>query len=136
MKAPCAGMQGKMLPSVTTEDNGDVLTVVDGEWSKASGGGGGGGVFVVNIQDGDEEGIHVLDKTAKQIKDATNNGQLIVFCKTGANPDYDIEYSVENYFLAELEYYSEGTYKCQIDLSDQTSYYAKADDEYPTDNPI
>ena len=34
MKAPCAGMQGKMLPSVTEEDNGDVLTVVDGEWQK------------------------------------------------------------------------------------------------------
>ena len=40
MKAPCIGMQGKMLPSVTSEYNGDVLTVVDGEWSKASGGGG------------------------------------------------------------------------------------------------
>lgn len=133
MKAPCAGMQGKMLPSVTAEDNGDVLTVVDGEWSKASGGS--GGVFVVNIQNQDvEESIHVLDKTAKQIKDAINNGQLIMFCKTGANPDYDIEYSVENYFLAELEYYSEGEYKYQINLSDQSSYYAKTDDEYPTDN--
>lgn len=49
MKAPCIGMEGKMLPSVTTEDNGDVLMVVDGEWSKGEASSGGGGVLVANL---------------------------------------------------------------------------------------
>lgn len=32
------------LPSVTSEDNGKIMRVVDGEWKAAAGGGGGGGI--------------------------------------------------------------------------------------------
>ena len=34
------GVAESSLPAVTAEDNGDVLTVVDGAWAKAAGGGG------------------------------------------------------------------------------------------------
>lgn len=36
------------LPAVTAEDNGDVLTVVEGAWANAAPSGGGGGVFIAH----------------------------------------------------------------------------------------
>lgn len=78
MKAPCAGMQGKMLPSVTTEDNGDVLTVVEGAWDKATPSGGGGGNFVVNFELQQDEETVTADKTFSQIDDAFNAGSVII----------------------------------------------------------
>lgn len=58
-----AGQTGSSLPSVTDEDDGKVLTVVDGAWQPASGGSG-GGVLVVTDTDG------TLDKTWQEIVDA------------------------------------------------------------------
>lgn len=45
------GGGGSSLPTVTSDDNGDVLTVVEGAWDKAapSGGGGGTSAFVVHV---------------------------------------------------------------------------------------
>jgi len=53
------------LPEVTANDNGKVLTVVDGEWDKANSGGG-GGVLIVNAN----EETFTLDKTWQDILDA------------------------------------------------------------------
>lgn len=79
MKAPCVGMQGKMLPSVTVEDNGDVLTVVDGEWSKASGGGGGGSsAFIIQMTYSEDMTTATLDKTFNEIYTAVTDGSIAV----------------------------------------------------------
>ena len=56
------GGGGSELPTVTSDDNGDVLTVVEGAWAKAAPAG--GGVLVVT----DTEGT--LNKTWQEIHDA------------------------------------------------------------------
>ena len=43
------GGTGGGLPPVTSEDNGDVLTVVEGAWGKAAPSGGGGGAVRINV---------------------------------------------------------------------------------------
>jgi len=55
---------GSELPEVTADDNGDVLTVVNGAWAKAAPGGGGALVVTVNEETG------ALDKTWQEINDA------------------------------------------------------------------
>ena len=53
------------LPAVTADDNGDVLTVVEGAWAPAAPSGG-SNVLLVNY----DVDTHTLDKTWKEIHDA------------------------------------------------------------------
>lgn len=69
MKAPCVGMEGKMLPSVTMEDNGDVLMVVDGEWSKGEASGGDGVTIFTDTVD-EEAQKDILSATYQEVSDA------------------------------------------------------------------
>ena len=55
---------GGNLPAVTSDENGDVLTVVDGKWAKAAPSGGGALVCNVNMQ------TLALDKTWQKIHDS------------------------------------------------------------------
>lgn len=70
-----SGGGGSSLPAVTSDDNGDVLTVVDGAWDKASPSGGGN--FVVNFSTQDYK-TFTADKTFAQIKSAIASGQNVV----------------------------------------------------------
>ena len=62
------------LPTVTTTDNGDVLTVVEGEWAKAVPSGGVSPLICTPSVSG---GICSLDKTFKEIKEAFEAGSPI-----------------------------------------------------------
>lgn len=77
--APAAGANGgSELPEVTSDDNGDVLTVVDGEWDKAAPSG--GGAFVVHATWGDTpetEDTCTLDKTWSEINSAAATGAVV-----------------------------------------------------------
>ena len=66
------------LPKVTSTDNGDVLTVVDGKWAKAVPSGGGGGSFLVTITWDETSSEYVSDKTYAEITAAFESGQAVV----------------------------------------------------------
>ena len=68
------------LPSVTADDNGDVLTVVSGAWAKATPSGGGSllMVEVEAIERGENNISYILlDKSYNEIKEAFLNGSVI-----------------------------------------------------------
>ena len=66
------------LPKVTSTDNGDVLTVVEGKWAKAVPSGGGGGSFLVTITWDETSSEYVSDKTYAEITAAFESGQAVV----------------------------------------------------------
>lgn len=72
------GGGGSSLPAVTSEDNGDVLTVVNGEWNKATPSGGSAEPLYVNVVL-DENGYSEADKTFSEIHTAIQaNKQVFV----------------------------------------------------------
>ena len=75
-RAGSGGGGGGSLPAVTSEDNGDVLTVVNGAWDKAAPSG--GGMFVVTNAEDETTGIYGLDKTFAEIKAAADAGKFPV----------------------------------------------------------
>ena len=73
---------GSSLPAVTSDDNGNVLTVVEGEWAKAAPSGGGSDIFVVHFEvtwdEGTQSAVVTCDKTAAEIAAAGDAGKLII----------------------------------------------------------
>lgn len=65
------------LPKVTSTDNGDVLTVVEGKWEKAVPGGGGGSVLIV--EGTWDNSILTLNKTWKEIHDGLLAGSVVLY---------------------------------------------------------
>ena len=70
-----AGAAASGLPTVSGDDNGKVLTVVEGEWAPAAGGGGGGTLMVDITYENDK---FTMDKTAAEIFTAVSAGISVV----------------------------------------------------------
>ena len=71
---------GSGLPEVTSEDNGDVLTVVEGAWAKAAPADGGGtdsGIMVVEADVDGNDNI-TLKSTWQEIFNAMKDGMLVL----------------------------------------------------------
>lgn len=66
---------GGSLPAVTSDDNGDVLTVVEGTWAAAAPSGGGSDIFVVTYTD--NSGTVTSDKTLAEIYTAIQAGKAV-----------------------------------------------------------
>lgn len=69
-----SGGGGDGLPAVTSDDNGDVLTVVEGAWAKAQPSGGVSPLLCTPSLSGS---IFSLDKTFREIKEAFEAGAPI-----------------------------------------------------------
>lgn len=91
------------LPAVTSADNGDVLTVIDGAWAKAEPSGDtGGGVFIAHrIQSS-----HNLDKSPEEIATAWKEGKAIYLTNpngSDATPATITLEEDEEYFTLRIE---------------------------------
>jgi len=93
---------GGGLPEVTTDDNGDVLTVVEGEWAKATPSSGTDILFVTATYD-DVEQTYTLNKTWTEIYNA--NVAIITFTDTdmkGIALVTEIEHTGEGYAVQDV----------------------------------
>ena len=104
MKAPCVGMQGKMLPSVTTEDDGDVLTVVNGEWQKAEASGGGGSELFIIEALFSIDGISSQSATYNEMLDNMHAGKILILKLYAMPKEYVEQFNM--YYLS--SYYDNG----------------------------
>ena len=107
LKIAAAQPSGNTLPAVTADDNGDVLTVVEGAWGKATPSG--GGAFVVTITDGEDD-TQVLDKNWTEINTAVRSGQIVIGV---SNYDDDPMLSISVGFLSDISY-NDGVYRVEI----------------------
>ena len=89
---------GAGLPEVTADDNGDVLTVVEGEWAKASPSS--DGILIVTFTDV-EAGAVIADVTVGTILSAYNAGTVVI----GRYLDESLNEPVEYNMLAEATPY-------------------------------
>ena len=64
------------LPAVTADDNGDVLTVVEGEWGKAAPSAGGVMVVTFSAAMEDDELVITADKTLSELLEALEDGMI------------------------------------------------------------
>lgn len=73
------GGGGSDLPAVTADDNGDVLTVVEGAWAKAAPSGGGSDVLCITLtyDTTADDGSYTCDKTLVEINAALAIGIVV-----------------------------------------------------------
>lgn len=122
------------LPVVTSDDNGDVLTVVEGAWAKASAGGGGNNNFIVTFSHDEHDEVEdiVADKTYAEILEAMQSGKTIyaninpnVRHWTESNDNYTYSYvplSSYQYYGSDQEHDLADFYFCSIEYGNDVIY--------------
>ena len=83
-----AGVAASGLPAVTGDDDGKVLTVVEGAWAPAAAGGGGGSVMTVEITK--SGATYTMGKTFAEIQAAFEAGTTIVCHHPDSSYDTDV----------------------------------------------
>lgn len=73
-KGSSGGGSSEILPEVTTEDNGQVLTVVDGEWNKSEI----SSALVVHFDWDEATEQYTTDKNFLEIQEALSHGQQVI----------------------------------------------------------
>lgn len=113
-----SGGSGSELPAVTTDDNGDVLTVVEGAWAKAAPGGSSG--LVISIIDDEATQSFIMNKTFQEIWDALSAGQAVVV-KADDLPGVEMFYSIITVSMENHE----------IECSGEMTFSAGTVNDYP-----
>lgn len=96
-----AGAAASGLPDVSGDDDGKVLTVVEGEWTPAAGGGGGGGLVVEVTET--EPDVYTMGKTVREILAASSEGTPVV-CHFPNTTYYADQYSPLIAIYASVDY--------------------------------
>ena len=126
-----AGAAASGLPAVSGDDNGKVLTVVEGEWAPAAGGGGGGSLIVEITQSGN---VYTMNKTAGEIIEALSSGKQII-CSLPDENLYSNQYTQVLATSAEKDYSTQEISAVSIYLLHSTSieqYTAQGLTDYPS----
>lgn len=122
------------LPSVSSDDNGKVLGVAEGQYALVNGGGGGGGSepLIVTVTYAYEEGkaTFTCNKTWKEIQDAYIAGTIVLFYE---HNDYDQGDYQDSYAAIPgiSNGVSDGDSYYLINTMDGRQYYASAENDYP-----
>lgn len=111
-----------LLPIVDADNDGDVLTVVEGKWAAAPSSGGGLKVTIT-----EEDDVFTMDKTAKEIWDTLQSGVMPLFLYDDS-PEGMSEYRVSE-TPSSFSFSSEDGYSFVIDM---LSFDAASDDDYPS----
>lgn len=126
-----------LLPRVNAEDDGKILSVVDGKWTPSEGGGGGGAlVCEINFDAG--TGDLVLDKTAGEIIKALQKKQIVA----SLSDAYDLHGTISSGVLLSVSVdsgsgvISLSFFVLLVDgTTDTLTFSAATEDDYPVNSP-
>ena len=110
---------GSSLPDVSADDNGDVLTVVEGEWAKATPSGGGGNTLIINVLYNEQYMMGYLDKNFTEIRTALASGIVPLVVEENPEADPETAYYYDYVLYTEID---EGTYKVDIGVQSSSSF--------------
>ena len=122
-----AGAAASGLPTVSGDDNGKVLTVVEGEWEAAAAGGGGSSALIVQLSGdtGTSDG-YTFDKTAAEVLAAISAGGIVIVHFPDSNSETS-HYSI----VSEISFSQFGAYVVTYAGGRSCEFYCDTMNDYP-----